>query len=184
VRYAEIQQQPTTVGRAHGAEAPVAELLRSAGLRVALVPDAGAWLQTHAVFVTAACAAILDCGGDAAALAADARRTGELIAAVREGFRALARNGVAVTPRPLRTIFTRVPRFAATRYWQGQLRGPLGTVALAPHARASRATELPALCADVRALVAGGGPAPQLERLLATVERAAPATVHPAEAAR
>ena len=59
-----------------------------------------------------------------------------------------------------------VPRFIAVRYWQKQLRGPIGTVAIAPHMRATRGTELPVLRADVRHLVAGHGPTPHLDLLL------------------
>jgi 2-dehydropantoate 2-reductase len=63
-------------------------------------------------------------------------------------------------------IFTVVPRFIAVGYWQKQLRGPIGTVAIAPHMRATRGTELPVLRADVRHLVAGHGPTPHLDLLL------------------
>ena len=52
------------------------------------------WLKTHAVFVTAISAAILDCDGDSLALADDPAQLALMVAAVREGFRALDRNGV------------------------------------------------------------------------------------------
>jgi 2-dehydropantoate 2-reductase len=78
----------------------------------------------------------------------------------------LARQNVAVTPTPLRVIFTMVPPFIAAHYWQRQLNGPLGTVAIAPHVRATRNTEFPQIAADVRRLVAGHGPTPHLDRLL------------------
>lgn len=175
IRYLEVPQQKTTVERRDGAEQLVAELLRSAHLPVEVEPAMADWLATHAVFMTAMSAAILGCGGDATALAADRRGVRELVAAVGEGFRALAASGRTVTPAPLRTIFTRAPRPIAVRYWRGQLRGPVGTLAIAPHARASRDTELPLLCDDVRRLLrASGRPAPRLERLLATVAPAAP----------
>jgi 2-dehydropantoate 2-reductase len=111
-------------------------------------------------------AAILASRGDSVALAADTARVADMVTAVGEGFRALARGGITVTPRPLRLMFTVVPRFAATRYWQRQLRGPVGTIAMAPHMRATRDTEFPALTADVLQLVAGHGPTPHLDRLL------------------
>jgi hypothetical protein len=124
------------------------------------------WLKTHAVFITAMSAAIVASGGDSKALAANRSRVADMVQAVGEGFRALTRQGVTVTPRPLRIIFTIVPRFIAVRYWQGQLRGPLGTLGIAPHVRASRDTELPLMIAEVRQLVADHGPTPHLDRLL------------------
>jgi hypothetical protein len=63
-------------------------------------------------------------------------------------------------------IFTTVPRVIAVRYWQGQLRGTLGTVALAPHSRMTKDTELPVLYRDVQKMVAGMAPTPHLDKLL------------------
>jgi hypothetical protein len=51
------------------------------------------------------------------------------------------------------------------RYWQTALRGPVGTLSIAPHVRATRTTEFAALAADVRGLT--HGQAPRLENLLA-----------------
>jgi len=166
IRYLEVPQQRTTVGRHAGAERLVVDLLRSARFRVAITADIEGWLKTHAVFITCLSAAILACGGDSTALATDPGRVRDMVTAVGEGFRALARDGVTVTPTPLRLLFTRVPRIAAVRYWCAQLRGPVGTVAIAPHVRASRDSELPQLWSDVRRLVAGSGPAPHLDQLL------------------
>ena len=166
IDYLAVPQQHTTVGGHGGVEGAVADALRSAGFAVDVVDDMPGWLKTHAVFITAVGAAILACGGDSIALAADRRRVGVMVAAVREGFRALAGNGVTVTPTALRMIFTVVPRVFAVRYWRGQLRGPVGTVMIAPHMRATRDTELPLLCADVRTLTAGDQPTPQLNGLL------------------
>jgi 2-dehydropantoate 2-reductase len=169
ISYLHVPQQKTTVERRDGLEQPVVDLLRSAGFPVALSGQMAGWLKTHAVFIAALGAAIAACGADSVALAADRGRVADVVAAVDEGFHALARQGIPVTPTPLRLIFTVVPRFVAVAYWQKQLRGPIGTVALAPHLRATRSSELPALTAQVRQLVAGHGPTPHLDRLLATV---------------
>jgi 2-dehydropantoate 2-reductase len=169
ISYLQVPQQKTTVERRDGLEQPVVDLLRSAGFPVVLSEHMEGWLKTHAVFIAMLDAAILDCDGDSAALAADRSRVADVVAAIGEGFRALARQGVPVTPTPLRLIFTVVPRFVAVAYWQKQLRGPLGTLVLAPGVRATRKTELPALIAQVRHLVAGHGPTPHLDRLLATL---------------
>jgi 2-dehydropantoate 2-reductase len=151
VHYVEIAQQPTTIGRAGGREAAVADDLRRAGFAVAVVDDPLGWLATHAVFVVGVGAAILAAGGSAA-VGEDRRRTERMLLSVRDGFRALSRRGVAVTPAPLRTIFTRVPRLFAVPYWQRQLAGPLGTVALTPHVLATRDSEFPWLVDRVREL--------------------------------
>ena len=123
-------------------------------------------VETHTVFVTAVGAAILAAGGDSAKLAADRSGVSTMVKAVGEGFRALARHGVHVTPTALRVIFTMVPRVIAVSYWRGQLRGPLGTLALAPHLRATRDTEFPVMITDLRELTSGHGPTPNLDRLL------------------
>lgn len=169
VRYLEIPQQKTTVDDSDEPGRALAGLLRSARLPVAVSRDMPAWLRTHAVFIAAVGAAVLAAGGDSAALAADRHQVAAMVAAVGDGFRALSRGGSAVIPGPLRFIFTQMPAPFAVRYWQGQLRGPVGTVAIAPHLRATCDTEFPRLCADVRQLVAGHGPAPHLHRLLDAV---------------
>ncbi len=166
IRYLEISQQKTTVEQRDGVEAPVVDLLRSAGFAVDLQPRMAGWLTTHAVFITVVSAAILDSDGDSEKLAANRKRVADMVAAVGEGFRALSRQGVTVTPTPLRIIFTLAPRFVAVSYWQRQLRGPLGTLAIAPHVRSTRDTEFPLMCDDVRGLVAGRGPTPHLDQLL------------------
>jgi 2-dehydropantoate 2-reductase len=166
VTYIEVPQQKTTIERRAGREQPVVELLRGAGFTVDVSDDMAGWLATHAVFMTAIGTAVVDAGGDSAVLAADRARVAETVTAVGEGFRALVRRGLTVTPTPLRLIFTLVPRFIAVPYWQRQLRGPVGTVAIAPHMRATWDTELPVLRADVRELVAGYGPTSHLDALL------------------
>lgn len=166
VTYLEVPQQKTTIEHRGGRERPVVDLLRSAGLPVDVSDDMAGWLATHAVFITAVGAAVMAADGDSVALAADRSRVADMVAAVGEGFQALSRQHIAVTPTPLRLIFTVVPRFIAVRYWQRQLSGPTGTVGIAPHMRATRYTELAALIADVRHLVAGHGPTPRLDKLL------------------
>lgn len=168
--YIEIPQQPTTIGRQQGREDVAAAALRSAGFVVSTTADMAGWLKTHAVFIAATCASINSCGGDAVKLAADRERVGTMIRAAGEGFRALAGKGVAVQPRPLKMIFTNVPRVFAVRYWQGQLRGTVGTVALAPHSRITKDTELPVLARDVQKMVAGMVPTPHLDKLLSLAQ--------------
>jgi 2-dehydropantoate 2-reductase len=170
IEYIEIPQQPTTLGRQQGREEVVAAVLVSAGFAVATTADMDGWLKTHAVFIVATCASINSCGGDAVKLAADRERVATMISSAGEGFRALIREGVAVQPRPLRMIFTVMPRVFAVRYWQGQLRGTVGTVSMAPHSRMTKDTELPVLYRDVQKMVAGLVPTPHLDKLLSLAQ--------------
>jgi 2-dehydropantoate 2-reductase len=170
ISYIEIPQQPTTLGRQQGREDVAGAVIRSAGFAVGTTADIDGWLKTHAVFIAATCASINSCGGDAVKLAADRARVATMIRAAGEGFRALASQGVAVQPRALKMIFTTVPRVIAVRYWQGQLRGTLGTVALAPHSRMTKDTELPVLYRDVQKMVAGMTATPHLDKLLALAQ--------------
>ena len=171
IEYIEIPQQPTTLGQQRGREKTVQTALASAGFPVTTTADMDGWLKTHAVFIAGVGAAISTCGGDAVTLAADRSSVSTMIRSVGEGFRALASQGVTVTPRPLKMIFTVVPGIFAVRYWQGQLRGTVGTVALAPHLRASKDTELAAIYRDVQKMIDGTVPTPHLDRLLAKAQR-------------
>ena len=170
ISYIEIPQQPTTLGRQQDGEDIAGAVFRSAGFAVSTTADIDGWLKTHAVFIAATCASINSCGGDAVKLAADRKRVARMVRAAGEGFRALASEGVAVQPRALKMIFTIVPRVIAVRYWQGQLRGTMGTVALAPHSRMTKDTELPVLYRDVQKMVAGMVATPHLDKLLALAQ--------------
>jgi 2-dehydropantoate 2-reductase len=167
ITYLEIPQQKTTVEHRDGIEAPVVELLRSAGFPVELCPSMADWLKTHTVFVTTVGAAILECDGDSAALAANRGRVAAMVAAVNEGFRALERHGVTVTPRALHVIFSVMPRFFAVWYWRRQLRGQVGTLGIAPHIQATRDSEFRLMHDEVRRLASESGPTPYLDHLLA-----------------
>ncbi|MEO6827648.1 MAG: 2-dehydropantoate 2-reductase N-terminal domain-containing protein [Microbacteriaceae bacterium] len=163
VRYVQIAQQPTTVGRGRAADM-VVSVLKSAGFPVATTKDMDAWLKTHAVFVSAFESALAAVSGDAHALASDSVAVRELVLAVREGFMALRCRGVSIAPAALRIIFKSMPVWFATRYWGRQLDGKLGRLALAPHSITSRHSELPVLQKEVRTLLDGNVP-PRLERL-------------------
>ena len=159
VTYHEVDQQSTTIGRAGGRERGVVTELQATGLKVEVVADMVSWLATHAVFIAGIGAAILEAGGSEQ-LGNDHARATQMVLAVRDGFNALARQGTTVTPTPLRIIFTMVPRIISVPYWQRQLCGDLGRLALAPHVIATRDTEFRQLVADVRKLTDN---APRLE---------------------
>lgn len=171
VDYLELAQQPTTIGSTRSASEDKAEavstLLQSAGFRTTLTDDMPAWLRTHAVFIAAFESALAARSGDAEALASDSQAVRELVLAVREAFAVLARHGTRITPTSLRIIFQRMPLWFAARYWGRQLGGYLGKLGLAPHAMATRFSELPRLQQDVREIL-GAGSAPRLESLFAS----------------
>ncbi|HEY0117692.1 MAG TPA: hypothetical protein VGC04_02815, partial [Cellulomonas sp.] len=112
-------------------------------------------------------AGVLSRGGEAPALAADAAQLRRVVRAVHEGFEVLDDSGTTITPTALRVLFSRMPRWFAAAYWRRALRGPVGTVAIAPHTRASRDDEFAALCADVLDRVGDHDRAPTLVGLLA-----------------
>ncbi len=149
VTYQEVAHQATTIGKADGRENSVVKDLRAAGLRVNLVPDMRAWLATHAVFIAGVGAAIIESGGSDQ-LGHDRGRSTRMVLSVRDGFQALTRQGITVTPTPLRLIFTVVPKLFAVPYWQKQMRGDLGRLTLAQHVIATRDSEFRPLAAAAR----------------------------------
>lgn len=163
VNYYEIPQQATMIGVCGDRHAAVAQDLAGAGFAVAVEKDPVAWLATHAVFIVGVGAAIIAAGGSDG-LARDRARTARMVLCVRDGFAALARRGGRVTPLALRAIFSLVPTAFSVPYWQKQLAGDLGRVALAPHILSTRDSEFAYLVRQVRALA---GDAPRLEAALA-----------------
>ena len=127
-------------------------------------------MRRHAVFVTAIAGALYEAGGEARCLASNPQRVEAFILAVREGWSALDRRGVASAPLALRSIICWVPLRYAVGYWQrllGSLRGEFYFARHAQHAPA----EMAALAADVRELL-DGTPVPCLHRLYAAIDRA------------
>ncbi|MEC3916208.1 ketopantoate reductase family protein [Nocardia sp. CDC160] len=165
VEYVPIRQQPTMLERAGGRESGVVTALRGAGFTVRTSGRMVDWLATHAVFVVAMCEALDRAAYSAPGLADDPATLSALVNAIRSGFRGLRERGIVVTPPALAFLFTRTPRSFAAAYWSRVLRGPVGTVALAPHARAARDTEIAALRADVARLLPLGS-APGLDAFL------------------
>jgi hypothetical protein len=80
-------------------------------------------------------------------------------------------DSIPVAPFNLKLIFSRMPRWFAVRYWQRALQTSVGTLAIAPHARAARA-EMGQVAREVLGLLqASPVPTPTLERLLAALTR-------------
>lgn len=171
VEYVEIDAQPTTIDATVPNARPVASAIALTGMRTATEQDMAAWLATHEVFVACLGAGILACGGDSVALARHRPTLRQTIQGVYEGFSALETGGMIVTPRALRMLFVRMPRWFAAAYWRRALKGPIGTVALAPHIRASKDDEFPLLCSTVLNTIPTDAHVPTLRKLLAPYRR-------------
>jgi 2-dehydropantoate 2-reductase len=158
VRYVLIPQQPTTIGEPSGHRTPrvhmLVRLLRSAGFRTRVERHMDAWLNVHAVFVTAVVGALYLSNSNTRTLAADRRALRRFVQGVRQGFRALAANGGGTPPINLRAIFEWVPERIAVWYWQQYLSHPLAEFAFGGHARAAP-FEMAALAREVGMLVHG-----------------------------
>ena len=164
IRYINIAQQRTVVEKR---AQDIAALLRGAGFRVDRVRDMDAWLQRHAVFITAIAGALYEWGGNACLLAQNSGAVRRFIVGVRQGWAAQDRKGVAPAPLALRTIMCWVPLLLSARYWCRLLASPRGDLYFAQHTRHAPA-EMASLAVDVRSSLCENE-APQLERLLESI---------------
>ena len=179
VRYMRIRQQPTTLGEVDGRITPrlrqLATMLGQAGFPTALSRSMNGWLKTHAVFVSCVSAALVLEGGDSVRLGQNRATVAQMVSAIREGFAALRSLGVRVTPFNLQLIFRWMPRWFAIRYWQRALQTEVGTLAIAPHAKAAR-EEMGQVAGEILAFLEPSPvPVPTLKRLLAALMEAASA---------
>ena len=165
VRYLDIPQQHTAVeAEAHD----VVSLFRGAGFPVDTVADMDAWLQRHAVFITAMAGALYENEGDALRLARNRITLRRLVVGVREGWAAQDRKQLRPAPFALRAIMCWVPLWLAARYWSRLLASDRGELYFAKHTRHAPA-EMTALANDVRGFLRQGE-APELQSLLASIE--------------
>jgi 2-dehydropantoate 2-reductase len=173
-RYLDIPQQHTAVEE--GAR-DVVSLFREAGFPVDPVADMDAWLQRHAVFITAMAGALYENDGDALRLARNFITLRRLLVGVREGWAAQDRKRLRPAPFALRAIMCWVPLWLAARYWSRLLASDRGEIYFAKHTRHAPA-EMAALANDVRGFLRQGE-APELQRLFASIDgwtHAAPGT--------
>jgi 2-dehydropantoate 2-reductase len=179
VRYMRIRQQPTTLGEVDGRITPrlrqLAAMLAQAGFPTAFSRNMDGWLKTHAIFVTSVSAALALEGGDSVRLGQNRATVAQMVSAIREGFAALRSLGVRVTPFNLQLIFRWMPRWFAIRYWQRALQTEVGTLAIAPHAKAAR-EEMGQVAREILAFLEPSPvPVPTLKRLLTALMGAASA---------
>jgi 2-dehydropantoate 2-reductase len=165
IRYGDISQQHTVVEeRAQD----VVSLFRRAGFRVDPVRNMEAWLQRHAVFITAIAGALYESDCDARLLAQNSEAVRRLIVGVREGWAAQDRKGVGAAPLALRTIMCWVPLRLSAIYWSRLLASPRGDLYFARHTRHAPA-EMASLAEDVRSSLCENG-GPEFKRLLASID--------------
>lgn len=158
--------QPTTIDATAAHAAMVREVIDSARLPTTLEPDMRSWLATHTVFIAGIGAAILACGG-VQPLAQDRAALNRMISAVRAGFRSLQRQGYRIRPAPVGLLFLRAPRVVVRHYWQRQLVGELGRVAMEPHALRTRGSEFRLICRQALDLLDDTGPRDPFRDLVA-----------------
>jgi ketopantoate reductase len=164
IRYLDIPQQHTVVEeRAPG----VSSLFREAGFRVDSVRDMDAWLQRHAVFITAIAGALYENDCDARRLAQNTETVRRFVLAVREGWAAQDRKGVGAAPLALRTIMCWVPLPLSVMYWSRLLASSRGDLYFARHVRHAPA-EMASLADDVGKSLRETD-APELQTLLMSI---------------
>jgi len=174
VRYVLIPQQPTTIGEPSGRRTPrlhtLTRALRRAGFPVRTESHMDAWLNAHAVFVTAVAGSLYLVDGNTATLAADRGAITGLIRGVREGFRALATSGSGAPPINLRAIFAWAPERVAVWYWSRYFSQPMAEYAFGGHVKAA-AVEMQALVREVSRIVHRTSvPTATLDALWAAIE--------------
>ena len=170
IDYIQIKQQKTTIGEISGPATDqlraVKTVLENAGFGVGTGSNMPAWLKTHAVFVSCVTAAILSENGDPVQLSHKRGSVRLMVSSIREGFLACRALGMPVKPTNLKIIFMIMPRWFSVLYWQGALRGKVGTLAMAPHANAAKA-EMGLLAGKVIAMLHSSPlPTPTLDKLL------------------
>jgi 2-dehydropantoate 2-reductase len=184
VHYAMISQQPTTIGEVDGRRTrrlqELVDVFRAAQLPTRVERHMDAWLKAHAFFVTAVCGAIYQAGGDCRRLASDDAALELLVAGVAEGFGAVRATGLPVTPFPLKVLFTWMPRSFAVRYWRRFFSTSAADYVFGAHARAA-AGEMLEVARDCRSLLQTARvDASSWQRLMRSIESAAPPSPAPA----
>ncbi len=117
--------QPTTLAEFDGSNTDriksIAKLFEKAGFPTTISRNMGAWQKTHVAWVSPVANAILAAGGDGKALSRRIDLLDLLVTAIHEGFAALQKLNVPVTPGKLK-IITALPKGLARqafRLWSG-----------------------------------------------------------------
>lgn len=170
VAYIEIKEQKTTIGFLSEGDRKLASTIRklfsTAGFKTALTNDIQSWLISHAVFISCFSAAIIKENGSSIKLGKNREAVKTLITAVREGFKALENQNIAIEPFGIKMIFMIMPLWFSVWYWQKVLQSDTGVLGMEPHLKTS-GNELSAIAKKVQSLVdASKVPTPAFDELI------------------
>lgn len=142
IEYIELKQQKTTLGNIAGETSgltlKIKKLLINSGFHTEIEKHMESWLITHAVFISCVVAAIIKQDGDSVKLGRNKNAVREMINSVAKGFKSLQEIGVKITPKNLKTIFLIMPKWFSVWYWQKAMKGNMGRLAIAPHAKIAK----------------------------------------------
>lgn len=169
IDYIQIKQQKTTLGEIDGTKSDVVvnlkSLFESAGFKTEVSFYIRDWLKTHAVFISCISAAIF-AKGSSVELASDKGSVQAMVAAIRQGFRALQSLGISIEPGNLKTIFLKMPNWFSVWYWRRAMKSDLGRLAIEPHAKAATG-EMRIVASEILTFVKTSSvPIPGMQRLL------------------
>lgn len=155
VYYRLIPEQATTLGSSNRSPSQplrdCAAAFEQAGFKVTLSHRMEDWLKTHAVFVTAIAGAIYQADGSACRLSKRPDVLRVMVQAIKEGFRGLTAQTIAIEPRKLALLFA-LPSVIPQLYWRRYLARPPAELFFAKHARAAPG-EMFALIEELRAVL-------------------------------
>lgn len=156
LEYIQIKQQKTTLGNLNEETSnltlKIKGLLTKSGFPTVIENNMQWWLKSHAVFITCVSASIIKQNGDSIRLGKNKMATREMVKSIGEGFKCLQALGVKIIPNNLKTIFLTMPKWFSVWYWQKAMRGNIGQLAIAPHAKTAK-PEMQLLAKDVLNLV-------------------------------
>ena len=170
INYVHIKEQKTTLGDYNGNISEITKNLKRiferTGLQVVLEKEMKAWLIIHSVFIASASAAIALENGDSRQLGNNKKSVQNMVQSIREGFKACKTLGLPIIPKNLKTIFLTMPKWFSILYWSRAMKGKIGTLSIAPHAKAAR-NEMQMLAKQVLQITAKSSiKTPTLNKLL------------------
>jgi 2-dehydropantoate 2-reductase len=155
VYYRLIPEQATTLGSLNATPSQplrdCAAAFEQAGFKITFSHRMEDWLKTHAIFVTAIAGAIYQADGIALRLSKRPDVLRLMVQGIKEGFRGLTAQTIAIEPRKLAVLFA-FPSVIPQLYWRRYLARPAAELFFAEHARAAPG-EMLALIEELRAVL-------------------------------
>ncbi len=161
------REQPTTLGELDGASSvrieALADALRAAGFPVSICSNMDAWLKTHAAEISPTANALYAAGADIHRLVRTRDAQVLMLRAIREGYSALSKLGIPITPRN-HVVFRWLPEPVLLFFARRMLASAMTDIKIG-HALGAR-DEFRALAEEFRELVREAGvPAPSIDIL-------------------